>query len=152
MASFNKAQLIGNLGRDPEVRYTPNGTAVCSISVATTNSWNDKRSGDRVEQTEWHRVIFYGRLAEVVGEHMKKGRSMFVEGRLRTRQWTDRDGVTRYATEIVASEMQMLGTKPDDGRPPAGAAPDCPAGSFGRVSRLSSRWVRLRSAVRNRLV
>jgi single-strand DNA-binding protein len=118
MASFNKAQLIGNLGRDPEVRYTPNGTAVCSISVATTNSWNDKRSGDRVEQTEWHRVIFYGRLAEVVGEHMKKGRSMFVEGRLRTRQWTDRDGVTRYATEIVASEMQMLGTKPDDGKPP----------------------------------
>jgi len=116
MASFNKAQLIGNLGRDPEVRYTPNGTAVCSISVATTNSWNDKRSGDRVEQTEWHRVIFYGRLAEVVGEHMKKGRSMFIEGRLRTRQWTDRDGVTRYATEIVATDMQMLGTKPDDGK------------------------------------
>jgi single-strand DNA-binding protein len=119
MASFNKAQLIGNLGRDPEVRYTPNGTAVCSISVATTNSWNDKRSGDRVEQTEWHRVIFFGRLAEVVGEHMKKGRSMFVEGRLRTRQWTDRDGVTRYATEIVATEMQMLGTKPDDSKPPS---------------------------------
>lgn len=113
MATLNKVQLIGNFGRDPEVRYTPGGTAVCTVSVATTNAWNDKRSGDRVEETEWHRVVFFARLAEIVGEHMKKGRSIYVEGRLRTRKWKDQDGLDHYATEIVASEMQMLGSKPE---------------------------------------
>jgi len=122
VATLNRAQLIGNLGRDPEVRFTPNGTAVCNVSIATTSGWNDKQSGERVEETEWHRVVFFGRLAEIVGEHLKKGRSVFVEGRIRTRRWQDKDGREQYSTEIVASDMQMLGSKPDDGRrvPPAG--------------------------------
>ena len=115
MSTLNKAQLIGNLGRDPEVRYTPNGTAVCNLSLATTNAWKDK-AGERVEETEWHRVVFYDRLAEVVGEYLKKGRSIYVEGRLRTRKWDDKDGVAHYATEIIASDMQMLGSKPDDAK------------------------------------
>jgi single-strand DNA-binding protein len=125
VATLNKAQLIGNLGRDPEVRFTPNGTAVCNISVATTSGWNDKQSGLRVEETEWHRVVFFGRLAEVVGEHLKKGRSVFIEGRLRTRRWQDKDGREQYSTEIVASDMQMLGNKPDDAKraPSAGEPP-----------------------------
>lgn len=127
MATLNRAQLIGNLGRDPEVRFTPNGTAVCNVSVATTSGWNDKLSGARVEETDWHRVVFFGRLAEVVGEHLKKGRSVFIEGRLRTRRWQDNDGRDQYSTEIVASEMQMLGSKPDDAkRAPAASEPSLP--------------------------
>lgn len=132
MATLNKVQLIGNLGRDPETRYTPNGgTPVCVVSIATTNAWNDKQSGDRVEESEWHRVVFYGRLAEVVGEYLKKGRPIYVEGRLRTRKWQDRDGRDLYTTEIVASDMQMLGTKPDGEKAPArqragAVAPDAP--------------------------
>lgn len=94
MASLNKVQLIGNLGRDPELRHTPNGTAVCTVSLATTNAWNDKETHDRVEESEWHRVVFFARLAEVVGEYMKKGRPMYVEGRLQTRKWKDKDGKT----------------------------------------------------------
>ena len=116
MATLNKVQLIGNLGRDPETRYTPNGTAVCTVSLATTNAWTDKQSGDRVEESEWHRVVFFGHLAEVVAEYMRKGRPLYVEGRLRTRKWQDKEGRDLYTTEIVASEMQMLGTKPDDGK------------------------------------
>lgn len=115
MSSLNKAQLIGNLGRDPEVRYTSNGTAVCNVSIATTSAWKDK-AGERVEETEWHRVVFYDRLAEIVGEYLRKGRSIYVEGRLRTRKWDDKEGVGHYATEIIASDMQMLGTKPDDAK------------------------------------
>lgn len=118
MATLNKVQLIGNLGRDPEVRYTPNGTAVANVSLATTSTWKDKDSGERQEETEWHRVVFFGRLAEVVGEYMKKGSPMYVEGRLRTRKW-DKDGQDHYSTEIVADEMQMLGAKREDGRSPA---------------------------------
>ena len=127
MATLNRAQLIGNLGRDPEVRFTPNGTAVCNVSIATTSGWNDKQSGERVEETEWHRVVFFGRLAEIVGEHLKKGRSVFVEGRLRTRRWQDKDGREQYSSEIVASDMQMLGSKPDDARKAAaGGEPSLP--------------------------
>ena len=109
MASVNKVILIGNLGRDPEVRYAPSGTAVCNVSVATTRKWKDKTTGDKQEETEWHRVVFYDRLAEIAGEYLKKGRSVYVEGRLKTRKWTDKDGVEKYTTEIVADEMQMLG-------------------------------------------
>ncbi len=116
MATLNKVQLIGNLGRDPEVRYTPNGTAVCNVSVATTSSWKDKESGDHMEATEWHRVVFFSGLAEVVGEHLKKGRSIYVEGRLRTRKWEGKDGKDQYTTEIVGESMQMLGSKPDDAK------------------------------------
>jgi len=109
MASVNKVILIGNLGRDPEVRYTPNGSAVCNISLATTRNWKNKESGEKQEETEWHRVVFYDRLAEIAGEYLKKGRPVFVEGRLKTRKWTDKDGVEKYTTEIIATEMQLLG-------------------------------------------
>ena len=109
MASINKVILIGNLGRDPEVRYTPSGAAVCNVSVATTRNWKDKNSGDKVEETEWHRVVFYDRLAEIAGEYLKKGRPVYVEGRLKTRKWQDKDGKDNYTTEIVAEQMQLLG-------------------------------------------
>ncbi len=111
MASINKVILIGNLGRDPEVRYTPSGAAVCNVTVATSRNWKDKTSGEKVEETEWHRVVFYDRLAEIAGEYLKKGRSVYVEGRLKTRKWTDKDGVEKYTTEVVADNMQMLGTR-----------------------------------------
>jgi len=111
MASINKVILIGNLGRDPEVRYTPNGNAVCNVSVATTRTWKNKDSGDRAEETEWHRVVFYDRLAEIAGEYLKKGRSVYVEGRLKTRKWQDKDGKDQYTTEVMATEMQMLGSR-----------------------------------------
>jgi len=109
MASINKVILIGNLGRDPEVRYTPNGNAVCNVSVATTRTWKNKDSGDRAEETEWHRVVFYDRLAEIAGEYLKKGRSVYVEGRLKTRKWQDKEGKDQYTTEVIADNMQMLG-------------------------------------------
>ena len=109
MASVNKVILIGNLGRDPEVRYTPSGSAVCNVTMATTRSWKSKESGEKVEETEWHRIVFYDRLAEIAGEYLKKGRSVYVEGRLKTRKWTDKDGAEKYTTEIIAQEMNMLG-------------------------------------------
>jgi single-strand DNA-binding protein len=109
MASVNKVIIVGNLGRDPEVRYTPSGSAVCNVSVASTRNWKNKDSGERQEETEWHRVVFYDRLAEIAGEYLKKGRSVYVEGRLKTRKWQDKDGKDQYTTEIIAQEMQMLG-------------------------------------------
>lgn len=112
MASVNKVQLIGNLGRDPETRFTPDGSAICNVSIATTSKWKDKNSGETVEETEWHRVVFFNRLAEIAGEFLKKGRSVYIEGRLKTRKWQDKEtGADRYATEIVADQMQMLGGK-----------------------------------------
>jgi single-strand DNA-binding protein len=126
MASVNKVIIIGNLGRDPEVRYTPNGSAVCNIGVATTRTWKAKDSGDKVEETEWHRVVFYDRLAEIAGEYLTKGRSVYVEGRLKTRKWQDKDGAEKYTTEIIAEEMKMLGGREgmgggaDDGGEPSG--------------------------------
>ena len=115
MASINKVIVIGNLGRDPEVRYTPSGAAVCNVSVATTRNWKDKSSGDKVEETEWHRVVFYDRLAEIAGEYLKKGRPVYVEGRLKTRKWQDKDGKDNYTTEIVAEQMQLLGGREGGG-------------------------------------
>lgn len=110
MASVNKVILVGNLGRDPEVRYSPDGAAICNVSIATTSQWKDKATGERREETEWHRVVFYNRLAEIAGEYLKKGRSVYVEGRLKTRKWQDKDtGADRYSTDIVADQMQMLG-------------------------------------------
>jgi single-strand DNA-binding protein len=111
MASINKVILIGNLGKDPEVRYTPNGAAICNITLATTRSWKNKDSGDKVEETEWHRVVFYDRLAEIAGEYLKKGRPVYVEGRLKTRKWQDKEGVEKYTTEIIADNMQLLGSR-----------------------------------------
>ena len=109
MASVNKVILVGNLGRDPETRYSPDGAAICNVSIATTSQWKDKASGERKEETEWHRVTFYGRLAEIAGEYLKKGRSVYVEGRLKTRKYKDKEGVEKYATDIIADQMQMLG-------------------------------------------
>lgn len=115
MASVNKVILIGNLGRDPELRYTPSGSPVCNVSLATTRNWKDKHSGDRVEETEWHRVVFYDRLAEIAGEYLKKGRPVYVEGRLKTRKWQDKDGKDNYTTEIVAESLQLMGENPAKG-------------------------------------
>jgi single-strand DNA-binding protein len=116
MASVNKVILVGNLGRDPEVRYSPDGAAICNVSIATTSQWKDKASGEKREETEWHRVVFYNRLAEIAGEYLKKGRSVYVEGRLKTRKWQDKDtGADRYSTDIVADQMQMLGGREGEG-------------------------------------
>lgn len=109
MASVNKVILVGNLGRDPEVRYSAEGSAICNISIATTSQWKDRTSGEKREETEWHRVVFYNRLAEIAGEYLRKGRPVYVEGRLRTRKWTGQDGQERFTTEIIAEQMQMLG-------------------------------------------
>ncbi|MBI1396647.1 MAG: single-stranded DNA-binding protein [Betaproteobacteria bacterium] len=110
MASVNKVILVGNLGRDPEVRYTPDNNAVANVSIATTDVWRDK-SGEKQERTEWHRVAFFGKLAEIAGEYLKKGSQVYVEGRLQTRKWQDKEGQERYTTEIVADRMQMLGSR-----------------------------------------
>jgi single-strand DNA-binding protein len=113
MASVNKVILVGNLGADPETRYMPNGDAVANIRIATTESWKDKASGEKRELTEWHRIVFYRRLAEIVGQYLKKGSSVYIEGRIRTRKWQDKEGQERYTTEIEASEMKMLGARQD---------------------------------------
>ncbi|MGN6580865.1 MAG: single-stranded DNA-binding protein [Bordetella sp.] len=116
MASVNKVILVGNLGRDPEVRYSPDGAAICNVSIATTSQWKDKASGEKREETEWHRVVMYNRLAEIAGEYLKKGRSVYIEGRLKTRKWQDKDtGADRYSTEVVADQMQMLGGREGGG-------------------------------------
>ena len=107
----NKVMLIGNLGKDPEVRYSPNGGAIATITVATSESWKDKNTGEQVDKTEWHRVVFFRRLAEIAGEYLKKGSKVFIEGKLQTRKWQDKDGQDRYTTEVVANEMQMLDSK-----------------------------------------
>ena len=109
MASVNKVIIVGHLGKDPETRYVPNGDAVCNITVATSESWKDKASGEKREITEWHRVVFYRKLAEIAGQYLKKGSAVYIEGRIRTRKWQDKEGQERYTTEIEASEMQMLG-------------------------------------------
>jgi single-strand DNA-binding protein len=110
--SVNKVILIGNLGRDPEVRYTPNGLAVANITIATTESWKDKQSGENQERTEWHRIVMYSRLAEIAGEYLRKGAKIFIEGRLQTRKWQDKNtGQDRYTTEIIADSLQMLDSK-----------------------------------------
>ena len=107
----NKVILIGNLGKDPEVRYMPSGSAVTNVTIATSETWKDKQSGDKQERTEWHNVVFFNRLAEIAGEYLKKGSKVYVEGSLRTRKWQDKEGKDRYTTEIVVNEMTMLGGK-----------------------------------------
>jgi single-strand DNA-binding protein len=109
MAGLNKVILIGNLGADPEVRYTTSGSAVANFRIATSEEWRDKNSGDRQSRTEWHRIVAFGRLAEICGEFLHKGKQVYIEGRLQTRSWEDKDGNTRYTTEVLAREMQMLG-------------------------------------------
>jgi single-strand DNA-binding protein len=125
---INKVILIGNLGQDPEVKYMPSGGAVCNITVATTESWTDKDSGEKQERTEWHRVVMFRRLAEVAGEYLRKGSKVYIEGRLQTRKWQGQDGQDRYTTEVVANDMQMLdsrggGTAAFDTQQPAAEKP-----------------------------
>ena len=119
MASVNKVILVGNLGRDPEVRYLPSGDPVANVTIATSSRYKSK-TGEMVEETEWHRVTFFGRLAEIVSQYLKKGRSIYVEGRIKTRKYTDKDGQEKYATDIIASEMQMLGSREGMGEPSYG--------------------------------
>jgi single-strand DNA-binding protein len=111
MPSVNKVILVGNLGRDPETRVFPDGGTICNVTIATSRQWKDKTSGEKQEETEWHRVVFRDRLAEIAGEYLRKGRSVYVEGRLKTRKYNDKDGVEKYATEVVATEMQLLGSR-----------------------------------------
>jgi single-strand DNA-binding protein len=111
MAGINKAIIVGNLGKDPEMRYMPDGRAVANFSIATSEEWKDKATGEKKERTEWHRIIAYDKLGEICGEYLSKGRQVYIEGRIQTRSWDDKDGNKRYATEIIALTMQMLGTK-----------------------------------------
>ena len=133
----NKAIIVGNLGRDPEVRYAANGNPIANVAVATTDSWRDKQSGERQEKTEWHRVVFFGRLAEIAGEYLRKGSQVYIEGRLQTRKWEDqKTGQERYTTEIVANDMQMLGSRGGGGEMPSADTGD--VGSKASASRSSS--------------
>lgn len=111
MSSLNKAMIIGHLGRDPETRYAASGDAITNITIATSEQWKDKQTGEKKEATEWHRVVFYRKLAEIAGQYLKKGSLVYVEGKIQTRKWTDKEGVERYSTEIVADSMQMLGSR-----------------------------------------
>ena len=151
MASVNKVILVGNLGRDPEVRYSPDGAAISNFSIATTDSWRDKATGEKKESTEWHRIVFFGKTAEIVAQYLKKGSAVYVEGALRTRKWTDKEGQERYPTEIVGDRMQMLGGRSGgsmgggdeefDQRPPqasSGATAGGRAGSHAPASAMDS--------------
>lgn len=124
MASVNKVIIIGNLGRDPEIRYMPSGDAIANLAVATTDTWKDKTTGEKKEQTEWHRISFFGRTAEVAGQYLKKGSSVYIEGSLRTRKYTDKDGVEKYATEIRGDTLQMLGSRQGGGGGMSGGGND----------------------------
>ncbi len=136
MASVNKVILLGNLGRDPETRYTTGGDAVTNLNIATSEQWKDK-SGEKQERTEWHRVVLFGRQAEVAGEYLKKGRSVYIEGRLQTRKYTDKDGVEKYSTEIVADRMQLIGGAREGGGD-ADFGGGAPAGGGSGMRRESS--------------
>ena len=127
MASVNKVIIVGNLGRDPEMRTFPSGDQVANVTIATTDKWKDKQSGEMREATEWHRVVFHGRLAEIVGQYLRKGSQVYVEGSLRTRKWTDQSGVEKYSTEIRADQMQMLGSRQGMGGPSDDGGYDAPA-------------------------
>ena len=123
MASVNKVIVLGNVGRDPELRYNPSGVAFCTLSIATTRQWKNRESGERQEETEWHKVVFNDKLAEIVGEYCKKGKPLYVEGRLHTRKWQDKEGRDTYTTEIIADQMQLLGGKEEGGERQAAPAP-----------------------------
>ena len=126
MASVNKVILVGNLGADPETRYAPSGDAICNIRIATTDTWRDKATGEKKEATEWHRVAFFGKLAEIAGQYLKKGSSVYIEGSLKTRKWQDKEGRDQYTTEIRADQMQMLGGKSEQSERPAQPKPQAP--------------------------
>ncbi len=131
----NKVILVGNLGADPEIRYTAGGGAVCKIKIATSESWKDKQTGEQQERTEWHRVVFFNRLAEIAGEYLRKGRQVYIEGSLRTDKYTDKEGVERYTTDVIASEMQMLGGPPEGGSGGGRPSGERPSGGGERPQR-----------------
>ena len=135
MASINKVIIVGNLGKDPEMRSFPNGDQIANVSIATTDRWKDKTSGEMKEATEWHRINFNGRLAEIVGQYLKKGSQVYVEGSLRTRKWTDKDGVEKFTTEIRADQMQMLGSRQGMGA----SAPDSDEGGYSAPRASAAR-------------
>lgn len=122
MASVNKVIIVGNVGKDPETRYAPSGDAICNLTIATSETWKDKATGEKKESTEWHRVVFFGRLAEIAAQYLRKGSQVYIEGRLQTRKWQDKDGTDRYTTEIRGDEMKMLGSKPEGESAPRQAA------------------------------
>jgi len=124
MSGVNKVIILGNLGQDPELKSTPSGASVATVSIATSESWTDKASGEKKEKTEWHRVVFWNRLAEIVGQYLRKGSKVYIEGRLQTRKWQNKDGVDQYTTEIIASEMQMLGGKQNQESPAPAPKPE----------------------------
>jgi single-strand DNA-binding protein len=136
MASVNKVIVVGNLGRDPEMRTFPSGDRVANVTVATTDKWKDKQTGEMKEATEWHRIVFNGRLAEIAGEYLRKGSQVYVEGSLRTRKWTDKDGIEKYTTEIRADQMQMLGSRQGMGAPSGGGDDD--GGGYDNAPRRSA--------------
>ena len=150
MASVNKVILVGNLGADPETRYMPNGDAVANIRLATTESWKDKATGEKKEITEWHRVVFFRKLAEIVGQYLKKGSAVYIEGRIRTRKWQDKEGQERYTTEIEANEMQMLGGRQSTASSSGGEAefggsmPSAGASGSARAAGRRPGWRRVR--------
>lgn len=131
MSSVNKAIILGNVGKDPEIRYSADGKAIANFSVATSSSWKDK-AGAKQEQTEWHRISAFGKLAEIIGEYIKKGSQIYIEGRIQTRKWTDKDGVEKYSTEVIADQMTMLGGPKLEA--PAKPAAKAPAGKFDDMS------------------
>ncbi len=137
---INKCIIVGYLGKEPSIRYSPEGQAVANLSIATSEAWKDKGSGEKVERTEWHRVVLFGRLAEVAGEYLKKGSHVYIEGRIQTRKWQDKDGAERYTTEIIASEMQMLGSRSvenasgSSGTSRSQAQPTAAVAAGGRIS------------------
>jgi single-strand DNA-binding protein len=140
MASVNKVILVGNLGADPETRYMPNGDPITNIRLATTSRWKDKQSGENKEETEWHRVVFRARLAEIAGEYLKKGSQVYVEGRIRTRKWQDKEGQDRYTTEIMADNMQLLGSRGGAGEPRMAREPaEAAAGSGGGAAKPAAK-------------
>ena len=128
MSSVNKAILVGNLGKDPEIRHLTNGDQICNVTLATSEKYKDKASGEYKENTEWHRVVFFGKLAEICGQYLQKGKKIYVEGRIRTNKWQDKDGSDRYTTEIIGSEMKILGGKDDGGGQREAPAPAPKAG------------------------
>lgn len=138
MASVNKVILVGHLGADPESRFAPSGDAICNIRIATSETWKDKNTGEKKEATEWHRVSFFGKLAEIAGQYLKKGSQVYIEGSLRTRKWQDKDGKDQYTTEIRCDVMKMLGGKPEGQKQPAAPRQQAPApqqaDSFGDFS------------------
>ena len=140
---INKVILVGNLGNDPDVRYTAGGAAIANVSIATTEGWKDRESGEMQEKTEWHKVVFFGKLAEIVAEYVKKGSQIYIEGRLQTRKWQDKEGNERYTTEIVANEMQMLGGRSSGGGGGPGGNPErerpAPSEGSSQPSRSSAR-------------